>query len=231
MSKSNYIHNLKEENCHNSFIILSAGCGVRKRYSTPESLIKIGNNKLIDYQVNAIRKFDKDGSIFLVVGFLSDDVISYVHSKHKSVKIIENVNFKDMTSAGSLKLAVNLITDSNLYVFHGNRFFSKESFCVNDDKSPIVFIHPGNHKQGYNIGVLHQKEDAKHLSYGLKNEWSEMLFIPRERIKEIQKNIRQANSYEDIHKLVNVLIEKTKFKIQEHKKGKIIDVIASKGII
>lgn len=230
MLKNRHVHNLKEDNILNSYIILSAGCGVRKKYTEPESMIKIGKNRLIDYQIDAIRKFDKNSFIFLVVGFFSDSVIDYVQSRYDSVKIIENVNFEDMTSAGSLKLAINLITDTNLYVLHGNRYFSKEAFCVNDTLSPTIFVNSVK-KNGYNIGVLHQNGIVKRLSYGLKTEWSELFFVPKKYLKEVQKSVRESKSYEDIYKLMNIVVENTVFKVQENKKGKVIDVVASKGVL
>jgi len=224
MTKNRFIHNLKGNNSKNNvYVILSAGSGARKKYSVPEGLIKIGNKCLVDHQIAAIRRFDKQCMILLVVGFLSESIIDYVQSSYDEIKIIDNINFEKMTSAGSLKLVMNLITNSNLYVIHGNKYFNSESLYMDSTDEPRIFLSNNSNKSGYNIGVSHQKNIVKQLSYGLDDEWAEMVFIPKSRIKESQLLLRQVKSHEEMYKLINLLVENIDFKIQKNKDAEIIN--------
>jgi hypothetical protein len=232
MAKNRFIHNLKNtQSKNNSYIILSAGRGTRKRYSAPEGLTRVGSKYLIDHQIASIRKFDKNCLILLVVGFLSEHIIDYVQSTYDSVKIIDNVNFKETTSAGSLKLVMNLITDSNLYVIHGSKYFNSESLYLDNTSDPVVFINGNANKSGYNIGVSHQKSIVKQLCYGLDDEWAEIFFIPESKIKQSKLLLRQVNSHEEMYKLINVLVENIDFRIQKNKDAEVVDASNIKAIV
>jgi choline kinase len=163
--------------------------------------------------------------IILVCGFDSKKIIKYVHSSKicNSIKIIENTNYKSTSSLSSFKLAINAISNCNIFIIHGDRIFNNEAIHINDIDEAFVVIDKNN-KNKESIGIAHQNNILKNMSYGLEDKWAELFYIPSSLFSSIRNycNILKSNS--NIYELINILNDSSIFKISNSTNIKIQEI-------
>lgn len=214
--------NKKQNTNKLTFIILSAG-GANK--GVPKSLVNIDDFKLIDYQTLLIKKLYPYAEIVLVCGFDSKRVVKYIHSSSvcKHVRVVDNSNFKTTSSLHSLKLAVNSIAESNVFVMHGDRILNNEAIQINDPEFPFVVIDRYNQRKEC-VGVAYQDDYLRNMSYGLKSKWAELFYIPQSVFYSLRDYCNSLKSNANIYELINVINESHQFKTYDNKNAKIKEV-------
>ena len=118
-----------------TFIIIADSPNARMRSYGPTSLLNVGNKKLIDIQVLEIIKYFSNYEIILCTGFESDKINRYIKSRYKNINIrtVENQNYDTTNSCETLRLALNNITNDNIFILDGNLIFDGKVF-INDHK-------------------------------------------------------------------------------------------------
>ena len=103
---------------NNTAILLAAGFGSRLRHRTrsiPKCMVEVCGVRIIDRMIKNLISI-KITRIIVVVGYLKDTLIHYIHRTYPSVKIefIENKSYHNSSSAYSLGLALNNMDSSNV---------------------------------------------------------------------------------------------------------------------
>jgi len=205
-----------------TFIILSAG-GASK--GLPKSLINIDDFKLIDYQTSLIKKSYPSAEILLVCGFDSKRVVKYIHSSSvcSHIRVIDNTNFKTTSSLHSLKLAVNSMCESSIFVIHGDRILNNEAIQINDIDVPFVVIDRNNQNKEC-VGIAYQDDYLRNMSYGLKTKWAGLFYVPQSIFYPIRDCCNTLKSNSNIYELINMINESHQFRTYDNKNIKIREV-------
>lgn len=105
-------------------IILAAGAGTRLSPLTngcPKCLVQVGGQRLIDYQLRALRQAGVD-EVVLVVGYEADQIRAHCGS---AARYIENPDYLSTNSIYSLYLAAAEL-DSDTFLFNCDILFHPE---------------------------------------------------------------------------------------------------------
>jgi choline kinase len=216
MTIKNCIHKINKNNAK-TVVLLSAGQNKCSGAKVPKCLISYNNKCLIDLQIEIITKKHPKSEIIIVIGFESKKAIDYIQYKYPFVRIIENTNFKTTTSLESLRLAINCAISSDVYIIHGDRAFNSTCIDIKEESDPHVVIIPDSINQN-NVGIIHQNNKLTNMSYGLKTEWGQMLYIPKSLFDDFRKEINACKSYLNIFELVNQINNCFAFKIHGNRK-------------
>ena len=107
-----YLTGTKENNSHNTFILLNAGSGRRTKNYGNKCLIKYQNKRIIDHQIDTIKKtYGQEVDIIVVAGFMALNLLQ----KLDNIRIIENVQYETLNIAESMRLGINEIFKGNIF--------------------------------------------------------------------------------------------------------------------
>ena len=224
--KTRYLTGTKENNTHSTFILLNAGAGRRTKNYGNKFLIKYQNKKIIDHQIDAIKKtYSHDVDIIVVAGFMALNLLQ----KLGNIRIIENIQYETLNIAESMRLAVNASLKGDVFFIHGDLFFTP-SFIIPPDKHHIYIpVDKKNRMQKDEVGVIVEETlgDVKNFAYGLPIKWCQISFFPStsfEILKTALNNVdKNLNSFE----VLNYLMEKPyhmDIRYFESPKGKIKEI-------
>jgi len=170
--------------------------GYRMKSYGPPSLIKIGERKLIDHQIEAIQSRLSNFEIILCVGFDAERVGKYIRNNYPdvNVRIVENQIFNDSNTCEGMRLALNNTNNDKVLVLDGNIMFSADILsqikvsqsCVLGESEPS-----DNLEIGFN---LNESEQIEHFAYGASQLWSEIFFLSsREAVDTLRKIISNTD--------------------------------------
>lgn len=175
-----------------SVVLLCDSPGYRMKSYGPISLIDIGKRKLIDIQIEAIKKRFINFEIIICLGFDTEKIYKYVKSKYKTlnIRIVENQLYHLSNSCESLRLSLNNIYNNKILICDGNLVINNSCLSEIDTSKSMIIIEKKPHET-LEVGVNTDKNCVEHFSFGAKNTWSEILFL---------------NGYDIIDSLKNVII-------------------------
>jgi CTP:phosphocholine cytidylyltransferase-like protein len=140
------------------------------------SKVVLKNKTLLDIQINTILKFCPDARIIVVTGF--DKVNS-----DERFETVENTKYYNSYPSDSLVLALKGLQDTNLWVIHGDLYFTKSSFRVSRMDSFCVNIDRKGSIKPNKVGVRHESGKLVCLEYGLPEKWGQMFYSPASKLK------------------------------------------------
>ena len=99
-------------------VILAAGVGSRLNPITnymPKSLVKVAGKRIIEYQIEGYLKSGlKQQDIFIVTGYMSDKIKTFIATSYPYINIIQNIDYKITNNMYSLYLALKQIYARNI---------------------------------------------------------------------------------------------------------------------
>jgi choline kinase len=98
--------------------MFSAGYGNRLKKNKPKCLVKIGKKRIIDYQLEFIKAMAPDANIYVVAGYMYDDVRS--HLIGKGVNLIHNPFYDCSGINGSAWLSLKQVKSPNVWRIDGD---------------------------------------------------------------------------------------------------------------
>lgn len=161
-----------------TFIIIADIPVYRMKSYGPVSLIEIKEKKLIDYQIEAIKKNYKKYEIIICVGFESNKVAKYIKNNYnrENIRIVENTRYNDTNSCESLRLALNNTLNDKIFIIDGNLIFSEKILKLENSKDNIIYTI--NNSKDFDIGInINENKHVEFLAFGAKYGWSEILFL------------------------------------------------------
>lgn len=211
----------KEYKCSEfvSFIIICDSPGYRMKSYGASPLLDIGNLKLLDIQIKAIKNCFTNFEIILCVGFDSSSIIKYVRNnlKNINIRIVENQLYEQTNSCESLRLSLNNICNNKVFVLDGSLVLNENIFHNFSTKDNVLFSQ--TKQNDFEIGFnINENNVIEHVSFGASNIWSEILYTNN--ATDGMKKLLFNGSYKKklIFELINDLIQsKYSFKAKIHK--------------
>jgi hypothetical protein len=193
-TKTNKTKKSKDLPQHPSLITVILLCdlpGYRMKSYGPTSLIDITpRKKLIDFQIDAIKKVFLNFEIILCCGFDCEKMCKYVREKYSSIniRIVENQAFGSSNSCESARLCINNTNNDNILILDGNLLFNQKTIKLIPINQTCVVIE-NKELESFDIGVnTDEKNHAQHFSFGAYKVWSEILYLHG---KDIVENVRK----------------------------------------
>lgn len=216
---SDHIHLIKNRKRY-TFVLLAANKTKIRGFHNNVSLFPFtAKELLIDIQVRTIKESYPSADIFLATGFDSDSVISYVSKKHESVRIIENIDYRETTSLDTFRLAANIILpDTNVFAIHADRFFNRRAIFTDGKNSSRVYCHQQDQGSGEKIGLCYQDSALKNMSYGLPSTWSEIVYFSQQDYKRIRPLFNQLKglSVYSMYEFINYSMSAVSYAVDHH---------------
>lgn len=188
-------------------ILIASGAYVLPEFQVelgkiPPCLLPIGNRKLIEFQVESLRKTFSDEKIYLT---LPEDYILSVSEK----KIIERLKVRlvFVPAAFSLNESLlytintqeNLRRDEKLYLMHGDTYFS----CL-DDFNKMDCIALTHSQENYNWHVVQRYEDSSLIWCGFFS-FSNINYLLKCLTLEKEGFVAAVQRYNDKHPLKSIV--------------------------
>ena len=193
-----------------SVILLCDSPGYRMKSYGPTSLISINGKKLIDLQIDIIKKAFTNHEIIICAGFEIDRIIKHIKNKHRdsNIRIVENQLYNNSNSCEALRIAINNTFNDKILICDGSLLINHKSLSLIDTNSCCVLIEktPSNNLEiGANID---ENNTVQHFSYGAHSIWSEIFFMSNENIIDECRKIIQSIDYKNkfIFEAINELI-------------------------
>lgn len=197
-----------------TIILLCDSSGHRMKSYGPISLIEINNYKLIDTQIQAIKKVFNNFEVVVCTGFDSEKICKHIRHNHKDIKIrvVENQLHATSNSCESLRLSLNNTLNTKIIVCDGNLIIDSDCLKNIDINASCVLVekHPCENLE---IGINIDNKTVEHLSYGAKDIWSEIFFLNGlDIIESLRKIITKYESktrfiFESINELIKMNYE------------------------
>jgi len=211
-----FIHEIQKNNNAN-FIVLAAGTNKTRGKHIAKSLEYINrNHKLLDIQINVIKKYFKHANIIFTVGFQSENIIQDIHNKYNDIKIVENKQYKTTTPLESLRLALNCANIDDTYVIYGDKDFDFN--CLNFESRDFPTIVEASHDSfsKHTLGLVHQNNKLRTISYGVKEKWGQIFYIPKNLFIDFRQKVNGCKKkYFNIFDVINSITESYKFRIHQ----------------
>lgn len=201
MKKNTFITSVKnnkknDDDFLHTFILVSDTCGYRMKSYGPTSLISLQNKRLIDIQIEAIKKSFKNYEIIICCGFDVDKIYKHIRANYSSsnVRIVENQLCNNSNSCESVRLALNNTVNNRIFILDGRLLFSEKIF-KNKINESHVYLEPNNHCKNLEVGInINENNLIEFFSYGAINCWSEVLYLhSRDNVDSFRKIISNTD--------------------------------------
>lgn len=105
-------------------VISAAGLGSRLGLNQPKCLVKVGDKRIIDYQLELLQDIE---DVRIVVGFMEDRVINHVKKIRPDVIFVRNPRYAQTSTLQSIYLAVQRLRDPFI-ILDGDVIINPHSF-------------------------------------------------------------------------------------------------------
>lgn len=160
-------------------VICAAGMGTRLGMNLPKCLVKVGNRKIIDYQLELLKDIE---DVRIVVGFMEEEVINHVLKIRKDVTFVRNPIYHNTTNAYSLSLGVKYLDESYL-MLDGDLLINQEEFesfinSIEKDKL-LIGVTPSKTEEAVFVQLNENGECEAFTREEVTDfEWSGVAYIP-----------------------------------------------------
>ncbi len=211
--------------------ILSAGSGSRIKSYEPRSLLKIGNQALIDHQIKTVQNCFEDPEIINVIGCHAKKVIKKTKGK---IRIVENQLHESSNSSESLRLAFNNTIKNSMLFMHGDLYFNESTLKNLDYSKSFIIIDTKKQIKETEVGVTMSEGKATIMSYGLPIKWGQIAYITGREYKMLksifvkyEEQDKKRLSFEVVNMIINM---GGKFMCHEPEKMSILEIDRIKDI-
>ena len=106
-------------------VIAVASMGTRLGAGKPKCLIEVNGKTLLEYQLALLKGVE---NVFLVVGFMEENVMNFVPKIRRDIIFVRNANFQHTKTLGSFHLAARIIDGSAIFM-DGDMIIEPHSFA------------------------------------------------------------------------------------------------------
>lgn len=193
-----------------SVILLADVPGYRMKSYGPTSLLEVKKIRLIDHQIKAISNAFPNSEIVICTGFESEKINRYIRYTYdkSNIRMVENQLFNNTNSCESLRLALNNINNSNLFIIDGSLLFTNKALQSCKMQESLIYINDKCGEQ-FEVGVnINEKAIVEYFSYGASKGWYEIMFLKGEKTIEQLRRILYMETFKTkfIFEAINELI-------------------------
>ena len=213
MSKTPYLTSVKNKQDKKitrdpTIVLMSVKPISRMKSYGPTQLLNLGDNCLIDIQIEAIKSVYQSFELIICCGFEADKVIKYVKNKYSNlnIKIIENQLYEQYNDSETLRLCLNAINTDSLLICNGEILVYPELLRILSDSPYVLSQNKVGKNHSFQIGsVVDDLGFVTNMSFGLPNTWSEIFYLPNkesiEYLRKVSCNLNNKNKF--IFELLN----------------------------
>jgi hypothetical protein len=199
-----------------TIVLLCDSPGYRMKSYGPASLITIHGKKLIDIQIEIIKKVFTNYEIIVCVGFDSEKICKHIRQKYKNsnIRIVENQNFHLSNSCESARLSLNNTTNDKILLCDGSLYFVEDTIGKINFSESSIFTE--KHKnENLEVGAnINEYNYVEHFSFGANTCWSEICFLHNyETIECLRKILASFDKTKFVFEALNELIQ-TKYNLR-----------------
>lgn len=163
-------------------VIAVAGMGTRLGMGKPKCLLEINGKTLLEYQLSLLEKVE---NVFLVVGFMEDDVMDCASKIRRDIIFVRNANFQHTKTLGSFYLAAKIIDGFAIFM-DGDMIIEPNSFADflenAVDKDFVIAVSKRISDDPVYCDVVQNKNGLtiRNFSYENKSdyEWANVVHMP-----------------------------------------------------
>ena len=166
-----------------SIVLLSEKAGYRMKSYGPTALMKIGNSRIIDVQLQSIKSSFKKFEIIICCGFGCDKIAKYVRENYPdcNIRVVENQVHHHSNSCESVRLCLNNITNSKVLICDGDLLLSSQNILTPvslHSHSYMLYSHRDLCSKNLEVGmVINRAGYIENICYGIPNVWCELVFL------------------------------------------------------
>lgn len=201
-----------------SYLLLSAGIGRSMKTKGAKSLLPYDGVSVLEHQVKTIRSVDNNADICIVAGFQFDRMLKSALSL--DIKIINNHEYEKTNQAESIKIGLNIIKLSDVFIIHGDVVFNQRAIR----KTRYSHVVKDNSSDKRKIGICYQNKILKNMSYGLEHKWGQIFYVSKDdfvAVKSIANSIKSNRSTSDI---INIIVKHTKIIVNDDNKVRVMEI-------
>ena len=161
-------------------VLICDKSGYRMKSYGPIQLLKLGNTRLIDIQIKAIRSQSANSEIILCCGFDANKIAKYIKENYgdENVRIVENQMYEVSGCCEALRISLNCVSSDSLIICNGGMLLMPELVKVHSANSYLLCRKYEKNKTNLEIGsVSNEKNIVTNISFGLPNIWSEIFYL------------------------------------------------------
>lgn len=213
-----FIHEIINDKRTN-FIILSAGENRTRGQHSAKSLLYVNDEqRLLDIQINVIKKYTEENEIYVATGYQSKIITQYLLEKYPQIKIIENKNYKKTTPLESLRLCLNCCQNEDTYVIYGDKHFDINSISFENRSSPTIVESTNSSNIKSDPGLIYQNDTLKRISYGTNKKWGQIFYVPKSLFFDFRHRVNNCTKkYYNTFDIINEAAKVYEFKIHKSK--------------
>lgn len=199
-----------------SVVLLCDTPGYRMKSYGAIPLIPFGRQRLIDIQIQSLKKVFHNFELIICVGYDAEKVCKYIKNKYrqKNIRIVENQKYETSNSCEGVRLCLNNINNGRIVICDGSLIVEKGTLNNIVSEKSHVLTEDGfleNLEIGINVG---ESGNIEHFGFGAHRAWSEIVYLSNPDIIECLRkiisteNFRQKFLFEGLNELI-----KTKHRI------------------
>ena len=181
-------------------VISMAGLGSRLGFNTTKGLVKVGEKRIIDYQLELLKDIE---DIRIVVGFQEYEVMNYVTKIRDDVTFVRNPNFRTTSNSYSIHLASKDLKDPYL-IIDGDIIINKKDFknflkeCKDET---LIGITPSKTEDAVFVSINDKTNTIKSFQRSPKSqyEWTGIAYLNNISIEKNQGYVyKQLEKYSSL---------------------------------
>lgn len=171
----NIAHLKKDKNERVCVIIPAAGNTMKS--SGPQCLLKVGNKKIIEHQLDILNYTFPNFYTVLVTGFESTYVMD---NTPKHMIKVENERYENTNILRSICIGLRACTCDRVLIMYGDVLCTKETLNYDFNKS-AVFLDKTIEKD--TVGACVTNHKIPQLMYSLNHKWGQILYLTGKEIE------------------------------------------------
>jgi choline kinase len=200
-----------------AYILLSAGIGRSMKTKGNRSLLSYDGVSVLTHQTRTIFRADPNADIYLVLGFQSQKVTKKILDE--DIRIIYNPEYETNNQADSLKLAMNAIRTTDVFVIHGDIIFNERAIKKTKRSHVVRDTNPSKRKMGMCYG-----HNLVNLSYGLENIWGQIAYVSKADFQMLKKILNSVKPNKTTAEILNLMNKEVQFGINSDPDIRIVEI-------
>ena len=185
-----------------SIVILGGTILNRMNIHGCQPMFTIGNEYLINHQYNILSSYYKNSEIILATGFQADRIYRKINLP---LKFIENQLHETTSSVEDLRLALNIIPESNsILVVPGDLYFDiSAAEAMSSQNQSFLLIDKRDGVQN-EAGVIFNDKYVESINFGLEPLWTGLFYIKE--VDQLRTIITRRNNKLCMFEIIDKLI-------------------------
>lgn len=159
-------------------IISMAGLGSRLGFNMTKGLVKVGEKRIIDYQLELLEEIN---DVRIVIGFQEEKVMEHVRKIRDDVTFVRNPDFKTTSTTHSIHLASKDLKDPYI-IMDGDIIINKKdfkNFLNNCNNKSIICITPSKTEEAVFVSINKNSNTIESFqrSPQSKYEWTGIAYL------------------------------------------------------